>query len=684
MAAKLHRRMATLPDPCMRLAERILSRVSARLTARDARGVFRVALVLIAIVAWAVGSDRPLLADTSAIHITSPLGRTGTVATVRIVAQVDGEKPVSVRFFVDGAPVGTVTDGPPYAVDWVDDNPFEGREIVAEATDAAGRTVRDTVKLPAFEITDQTDIASIVLEAAVYDRNGRQVSTLDAESFLIREDGVDQKVDTFSKDTLPSTILLMVDNSQSMQHRIDAVRKTTERFARTLKKGDRVIVAPFNAHIGTITGPTDDARTIGESIQAMKAGGGTAFVDAIADGVKLLEKIDGRRAIVLITDGYDENSVLEVRDVITAAESAHVTIYTVAVGGVAGVSNQGERTLKMLADRTGGRWFFPYRDADVVIAASDVANDTHSRYTLFYTPQNQSKDGTWRRISVLVPDGYTVRTRDGYRAPAPPPIRPTIEFTARTAALDYVNLALDRIRVFEDGIAQKVDTFQEAVDPVSIVLTLDSSGSMRPVTDTVKQTARDFVSAVRAEDSLALITFSDEPLFAHLLGTTRQWTFDAIDKYTPTGGTALYDALWNSLLHVKTAKGRRAVVVLTDGRDEDAKGTSVGSAHTLADVLGLVPDIGATIYLVGLGKNVDRDVLSRLAAQSGGDAYFPEDASQLGDQFRAIVENLRRRYVVSYTSTNSARNGSWRKVEIKPTLPDISISSLGGYRAPSQ
>jgi len=627
----------------------------------------------------ALSADQP-----PAIHITSPLGRTGTVATVRIVAQVEGEKPSSVRFFVDGTLVGTVTDGPPYAVDWIDDNPFESREIVAEAVDGAGKSIRDMVKLPAFEITDQTDIASIVLEAAVYDRAGRQVSTLDASSFLVREDGVDQKIDTFSKDTLPSTILLMVDNSQSMQHRIDAVRRTTERFARTLKRGDRVIVAPFNAHIGTITGPTDDVRTLGEAIQAMKAGGGTAFVDAIADGVRLLEKVDGRRALVLITDGYDENSVLEVKDVITAAESAHVTIYTVAVGGVAGVSSQGERTLRTFADRTGGRAFFPYRDAEVTIAANDVANDTHSRYTLFYTPQNQTKDGTWRRIAVQVPDGYIVRTRDGYRAPVPPPIRPTIEFTARTATLDYVNLALDRIRVFEDGIAQKVDTFQEAVDPVSIVLTLDSSGSMRPVTDTVKQTAREFVSAVRPEDSLALITFSDEPLFAHLLGTTRQWSLDAIDKYTPTGGTALYDALWNSLQHVKTAKGRRAVVVLTDGRDEDAKGTAAGSAHTLADVLGLIPDVGASIYVVGLGRNVDRDVLTRLATQSGGDAYFPEEASQLGEQFRSIVENLRRRYVVSYTSTNSARNGAWRKVDIKTSASDIRISSLGGYRAPSQ
>jgi len=166
-------------------------------------------MVVVAILAWVILADRPVLSadQAPAIHITSPLGRTGTVATVRIVAQVEGDKPASVRFFVDGTLVGTVTNGPPYAVDWIDDNPFESREIVAEAIDAAGKSVRDAVKLPAFEITDQTDIASIVLEAAVYDRAGRQVSTLDASSFLVREDGVDQKIDTFSKDTLPSALV---------------------------------------------------------------------------------------------------------------------------------------------------------------------------------------------------------------------------------------------------------------------------------------------------------------------------------------------------------------------------------------------------------------------------------------------------------------------------------------------
>src|SRR5262249_30474588 len=286
--------------------------------------------------------------------------------------------------------------------------------------------------------------------------------------------------------------------------------------------------------------------------------------------------MDGRRAIILITDGYDENSVSRLDEVLTSAESAQVTVYVVGIGGVAGISLKGERMFRQLADQTGGRIFLPPRGPDLVLASESLATDTHSRYLITYTPANQKKDGAWRTVSVEVPDGYRVRTRAGYFAPAPPPIRPSIEFTVTNGSHQYVDVSPDDVEVLEDGTPQKVDTFQEAVDPVSIVMALDASGSMKKSADIVRQTARDFVLAGRPEDSLGLITFGDVPLFAHTLASNRQWTLDAIDKYAPAGGTALYDALYNSLLHLRGVSGRRAVVVLTDGRDENNPGTAPG------------------------------------------------------------------------------------------------------------
>lgn len=192
----------------------------------------------------------------------------------------------------------------------------------------------------------------------------------------------------------------------------------------------------------------------------------------------------------------------------------------------------------------------------------------------------------------------------------------------KDVARDYVNVTADDLQVFEDGIAQTVDTFQEAVDPVSIVMALDESGSMKKSAEAAKDAAREFVAAVRPEDSLALITFADKPMFQHTLATNREWTLDAIEEYTPSGGTALYDALYNSLLHLRGVPGRHAVVVLTDGRDENNPGNAPWSEHTFAEVVNLMRTVGAAIYRIGLHTKVDRTLLEQLAAESGGEASF--------------------------------------------------------------
>ena len=88
------------------------------------------------------------------------------------------------------------------------------------------------------------------------------------------------------------------------------------------------------------------------------------------------------------------------------------------------------------------------------------------------------------------------------------------------------------------------------------------------------------------------------------------------------------------------------------------------------------------MYAIGLGPNVDRQKLEQLAAASKGEAYFPADVSLLGGEYRRILENLRRRYVISYTSTNRKYDGGWRKVEIRARRQDIAIESVGGYQAP--
>jgi VWFA-related protein len=635
----------------------------------------------------AVGLSAAQAPSGASIRITSPLGRTGVVTRVRIVAQVDvppGQALSPVSFYVDGKLVGTADASRYSAVDWVDENPFEERTIVVQAGDAAGRQISDTVVLPPYEVAEQTEVTSILLEAGVYDAAGRFISNLEPSAFTVRESGVEQKIDLVARETLPTNLVLLVDNSQSMSRTMDFVRLAAERLSETLRQRDKVIVAPFNAHIGTITGPTNDGPTISQAIKVMRAKGGTAFLDGLFESTKLLEGVEGRRTIVLITDGYDENSTRPIEQVLSAAQGAHVTVYVVGIGGVAGISLRGEVMLRRIAEETGGRVFFPPREPDLISIAGAVNVDAHSRYLITYTPENQKKDGKWRPIVVDVPNGYKVRTRTGYFAPKPAPIHPSLEIRVSDARNQFVDVSADDLDVLEDGVAQKVDTFQEAVDPVSIVLDLDASGSMKRAASAVQDAARDFVAAVRPEDQLALITFADKVEFVHTLATNRQLSLDGIDQYVANGGTALYDALWTSLVQLKEVPGRHAIVVLTDGRDEDNPGTAPGSTHTLAEVLKLGRSVGAMVFPIGLGPKVERDVLNRLAAESGGTAYYASESGALVEQFRQIIDNLRRRFVVGYTSTNSTHDGAWRAVDIRVHGGAASVSSLGGYFAPEQ
>ena len=368
---------------------------------------------------------------------------------------------------------------------------------------------------------------------------------------------------------------------------------------------------------------------------------------------------------MLITDGYDENSQAKIQDALAAAHAAHAAVYVIGIGGVGGISLKGERALRKIASDTGGRVFFPFREAELPAVHELVANDVEQRYLISYSPENQAADGAWRQIALSTSDSsHRIRTARRLLRAVAAAGEPVARIHCDAREPSVRGSDARRSRCFEDGVLQKVDTFQEAVAPVSIVLALDSSGSMAKATASVKTAAVAFIETLRPEDSLSVLLFSDTSVFAHDLTTTRQHSIDAIDAYVASGGTALYDGLTDALMRLKRTEGRKVVVLLSDGRDEDNAGTGPGSARTQNDVLAALEDTDAVIYPIGLGPRVDRSLLQQLAAKSGGLAYFPDDVSSLRDGYASVIESLRRRYVVSYTSTNTKRDGGWRAVQI--------------------
>jgi VWFA-related protein len=647
------------------------------------------ALLLTTLVVLATASDRANADDAPAalsVRITSPLGRTGEPGTVRIVAQIrslPGAVLQPVQFFVDGVLLATVSDGPPYATDWVDANPFEPNEIAVAVADSLGNAAGDAVQLKPFEVTDASQVTRVLLDMSVQDQTGRFVRALVRDDFQVREDGVPQSLDLVGEENTPATFALLVDSSQSMSRRIDFVRETARRLVGFMRPSDRMLVVPFSRKLLAITGPTDDRATVSEAIAQIKPLGGTAILDCVIQLAAHLDGLAGRKAVVLITDGYDENSESRFEDALRAIKKAQATVYVVGIGGVAGISLKGERFLRRLADETGGRIFLPSRENELVAVHNVLASDVQNRYLLSYTPVNQDADGTWRAITVTTADSsFKIRTRSGYFAPQPPPVRPSLEFTITDSERRFLDVAADDLIVVENGVRQTVETFHEAVTPVSIILALDASGSMKKWAETAKAAAARFVDALRAEDQLAILVFADRPELAHDLGTEREASHAAIARYEAHGGTALYDALGESLERLKRAQGRRAIVVVTDGRDEDNPGSGPGSIRTLEQVVESASEVDAVIFGIGVGQNVDRRALGTLAASSGGEANFPDDISDLDAEYRRIVENLRRRWVITYSSTDSTRDGAWRQVEILTKDPNATVRSRDGYFAP--
>ena len=635
----------------------------------------------------ALVAQSPAGSAALSVRITSPMGRTGTTAPVRIVAQVqygDTTPPGQVRFFVDKQLVGAV-QRPPYALEWVDENPFERREIAVEAVDSLGHAAVDRVVLDPFEVTEVADVASVLLEASVQDKRGRFVRGIDAQAFSVFEDGVKQSLDLVSQEVVGATFALLVDSSASMSRRMDFVQRTAATLAGYMTPRDRMLIAPFAKDIRGITGPTTDRATIVEAVRAIQPEGGTAILDSLSKLPQILASAEGRRAVILITDGYDENSSTPFAEALAAVKSSGATVYVVGIGGVAGISIKGERLLRQLAVETGGRFFFPSRDTELAEVHDVLTQDVQNRYLISFTPENQKPDGTWRALTVTTGDAdHVVRTRPGYMARKPPPIRPVIEFTAADDVGQYLDLSAGDIEILENGDVQKLELFQEAVEPVSIVLALDASGSMKKKESDVVASAREFVNALRPQDKLAVVLFADHPVFMHDLTDKRDAALAALDLYRASGGTALYDTLAEALLHLKRAQGRRVVVVMTDGRDENNPGTGPGSVRSFTDVAKLIKETGALMFGIGLGVNVDQGPLEEIARLSGGRAFFPSDVTQLPGQYQRVVDDLRRRYVVGYTSSHIQHDGSWRDVEIRiKDMPAAAIRSAGGYVAPS-
>lgn len=256
-------------------------------------------------------------------------------------------------------------------------------------------------------------------------------------------------------------------------------------------------------------------------------------------------------------------------------------------------------------------------------------------------------------------------------------------------------LTKDDFKVYEDGIEQKISSFSQEDVPLSLGLLIDLSGSMRSRIDKVNNAALAFIRGSNPEDQVFLIGFNDEVELLQDYTNDIDEITDSLEDTIVSGGTALYDAIYLGVQKAqKGTKPKKAIVVITDGEDKD-------SYYSLDEMVAKVQESDVQVFAVGFLSAVPdkglfgrfsksaaekaRDALQRISEETGGKAFFPEDISEIGNIVAEIAYELRNQYSIGFISSNSLRDGSWRRMKIRLEAKDASnlhVRHRRGYYAP--
>ena len=273
-------------------------------------------------------------------------------------------------------------------------------------------------------ISVDVNLVNILFNVA--DKKGKFVTNLKKEDFRVYEDDRIQNITNFSSESnLPLTIALLVDTSGSIRDKLKFEEDAAiEFFYSTLQRGkDRACVISFDSGVDLIQDFTDDPEKLANKVRQIRTGGGTSLYDALFLAVtKQLAGQQGRRVVILITDGDDNSSRVSLTETLEAAQKNDVTIYSISTNSAAffGSKEQerGDKTLKRFSEETGGKPFFPLKIQDLASSFLDIHDELRSQYQIGYRTSNARQDGTFRKIRIDVTDKkYKARARSGYYMP---------------------------------------------------------------------------------------------------------------------------------------------------------------------------------------------------------------------------------------------------------------------------
>jgi VWFA-related protein len=260
----------------------------------------------------------------------------------------------------------------------------------------------------------------------VSDKKGRFVTDLDKQDFDISENKKPQSILEFTAETnLPLRLAILVDTSNSIRDRFRFQQEAAIRFIDSvLRKGqDKAIVVSFDTAAELVADMTDDTEVLDKAVQGMRPGGGTSLYDAIffACRDKLMQDQPlhkFRRAMVILSDGEDNQSRYTLGQALEMAQKADVVIYTISTN-ITRTPTDGDKVMRYLANETGGLTFFPFQASDLDQSFENIANELRHQYSILYRPEPLRTDGLYHLVSIKVHGrkDLIVRARKGYYAP---------------------------------------------------------------------------------------------------------------------------------------------------------------------------------------------------------------------------------------------------------------------------
>jgi Ca-activated chloride channel family protein len=261
----------------------------------------------------------------------------------------------------------------------------------------------------------------------VTDKHGKRVTDLKQADFQFVDDNKPAtEIRSFHAETnLPLQVGLLIDASNSVRDRFKFEQESAIEFLnQTVRRGyDQAMVVGFDVTPEVTQDFTDDAEKLDKGVRELRPGGGTAMYDALyyACREKLMKEAQSgptRRAIVLLSDGEDNQSHVTREEAIEMAQRANAIVYTISTN-VSGTKGAGDKVLERIADATGGRAFFPFQIRDVANAFAEIQDELRSQYDVSYKPADFKADGHFRTIEIVAVDrkNFRVRSRRGWYAP---------------------------------------------------------------------------------------------------------------------------------------------------------------------------------------------------------------------------------------------------------------------------